>query len=133
MHKSDYPYNPHATAAQSNSFINGALIGAIIGVALGVMMAPAKGSENRKKFKQFSEKAIDVTKELVENGQAVATPLLEEATPIAKEIAEKAVPEVKKAMSSVIQLAEPELEEMKKRINKNNKNAAARKFFRGIF
>ena len=43
----------------SGKIVAGILAGAAIGVALGILLAPAKGSETRKKFAKKGEEAMD--------------------------------------------------------------------------
>jgi len=51
----------------SGKILLAALGGLVAGVTLGILFAPDKGSETRKKVKDFADKATDKVKETAEN------------------------------------------------------------------
>jgi len=106
----------------SSSFVNGAVLGALVGTVFGILVAPASGSETRRKLRDASDEVADTFEDVKIAARPFIDDLEEKLAPILEEARKAGTPIKNEVVDKIEQLVDMV----------DDKNNLKKKFFRGL-
>jgi len=117
----------------SSSFVNGAVLGALVGAAFGILVAPAAGSETRRRLKDASDEYVRVGKDLYDEAAGTLEDVKIAARPFVEDLEEKLAPILEEARKASLPVRNEVVDKIGQLVDTvDDKNNLKRKFFRGL-